>query len=399
MPFKVAVIGAGPAGAHLSSLLSQQGRRVTLYEFRAQNREKPCAGGLTHKLFADTQIQETLPIRSRSVAVSRIMSWNDRHVDVRLEEPVRVVSRKDFDGYLLETALKAGVKLVKKRANFVEQHRNRWRVSAGGTSEEYDYVVGADGINSVVRKRLSTKFRAHELYRSCGYFVKGLAEDKMVIKFFRGLEGYVWIFPGPDCSSVGICGTAHKHHMLHLHQNLATFMARHYPDEQLKKKKPFAWLIPSLPQAQYSCLRISGPGWALVGDAAGLADPVTGEGIYYAIRSAEILARCLLSNAADDYAHRVCQELGGNLIRAASLKKIFFTPGFIENTVLLAKANRDIQSLLSDLYSGAQDYLSLKRRLTRCLFPCVKDLFFQEGMGGLARALLNVGHMVYEKGS
>jgi len=393
MAGKIAVIGAGPAGSHLSSILSKQGLDITLYESKALDKDKPCAGGLTYKVFSDTGLPKDLPIPARSSTSSKVISWDDTYVDVPLEKPLTVVARRDLDRWLLERALQAGTRFVNKRVKALERTRNGWTASARGRSEQYDFVVGTDGINSLVRRTLVSRFRTHESYKACGYFVRGLAEKRVVIKFFHGLEGYSWVFPGTEYASVGICGTGHKHGTSYLIKELTRFMVGHYPKDQLRDKRPFAWLIPSLPPVSVSRLKIAGPDWALAGDAAGLADPITGEGIYYAIRSAEVLAECLLTHSMDTYPSMIYEQFARNLARAASLKKLFFSPGFIENTVLLARASPAIRNVLSDLYTGAQDYLSLEQRLVKCIVPCVKDMLSPKGAPYLGRALFNIGRI------
>ncbi len=390
MSGKIAVIGAGPAGSHLSYLLSKNGRDVTVFELKSPHKKKPCAGGLTYKLFSDTDIPEDLPIPARRVRYSRIVSWDDTYVDITLQHPVTVVTRKDFDRYLLGRSLKFGTRLINSRVKSVERAGNGWVVSAGATSEQYDFIIGADGIKSLVRNTVSVKFRTCEFYKACGYYVKELGEDKIVIKFFHGFHGYAWVFPGIEYASAGICGTGDKYRTPHLKAKLAEFLMRYYSKDQLKNKSPFSWFIPSMPLVNFNRLEIAGKNWALAGDAAGLADPITGEGIYYAISSAEILATCLLANTMEVYPSMIYERFGQNLSRAAFLKNMFFAPGFIENTVILARAGPAMQAVLSDLYSGSQDYISLKRRIVRSVLPCMKDVLCTKKWRNLGRAFGNV---------
>src|SRR5262249_36285657 len=113
--------------------------------------------------------------------------------------------------------------------------------------------------------------------------------------------------------------------------------------------------------------QISGPGWALVGDAAGLADPITGEGIYFAFKSAEILAETF-ERPPDLYASRVWNDIGRELARAARMYKRFYDGRFLaadfrKRTIQLSRRSRTLRSLLVNLIAGNQSYLDLKKRL------------------------------------
>ena len=94
--------------------------------------------------------------------------------------------------------------------------------------------------------------------------------------------------------------------------------------------EPYAWPIPSLTAADYKSMPLAGARWALVGDAAGLVDPITREGIYFALRSGDMLAETLM-RACDHslYVRRVREELASELARAARLKAGFFRPAFL----------------------------------------------------------------------
>jgi flavin-dependent dehydrogenase len=112
--------------------------------------------------------------------------------------------------------------------------------------------------------------------------------------------------------------------------------------------------------------RISGDRWALIGDAAGLVDPITGEGIYYAFSSAQILAETI--DKPSEYAARIEREIGRELARAARMYKRFYRGRFLagdfrKRTVQLAQRSRTLRSLLSNLILGNQSYLTLKKKL------------------------------------
>jgi flavin-dependent dehydrogenase len=112
--------------------------------------------------------------------------------------------------------------------------------------------------------------------------------------------------------------------------------------------------------------QISGDGWALIGDAAGLVDPITGEGIYYAFKSAEILAETL--DRRDLYQSKIQMEIGRELQRSARMYKRFYRGRFLgadfkKRTVQLAQRSKTLKTVLGNLIAGNQGYLSLKKKL------------------------------------
>jgi flavin-dependent dehydrogenase len=128
----------------------------------------------------------------------------------------------------------------------------------------------------------------------------------------------------------------------------------------------YAHTIPSPSADPRSLLEIAGARWALVGDAAALADPITGEGIYYALRSAQILARTLRSHASPlGYAEAVLDDFGRDLLKAAALRDRFYAPGFVRRMVGYCRRSPALRRILADLVLGEQGYVGLKRRLLR----------------------------------
>ena len=104
----------------------------------------------------------------------------------------------------------------------------------------------------------------------------------------------------------------------------------------------------------------------MVGDAAGLVDPITGEGIFYAFRSAEILAETIAE--PDQYAAKVSVEIGRELQRASRMYKRFYRGRFLggdfkKRTVQLSRRSRTLRRILGDLIAGNQSYLTLKKTL------------------------------------
>ena len=106
-----------------------------------------------------------------------------------------------------------------------------------------------------------------------------------------------------------------------------------------------------------------GDGWALVGDAAGYVDPLTREGIHYAIASSSFLAEALAMGDARDYPRRWNAAFGDELRWAARRSSLFFSPRFIEAFTLLSAASPSVGGIVSELIAGRQKYRRLKRDL------------------------------------
>ena len=127
-----------------------------------------------------------------------------------------------------------------------------------------------------------------------------------------------------------------------------------------------AHTIPCPSEEPSTILEIAGPRWALVGDAAALADPVTGEGIRHALRSAQLLADTLLRDGSPRrYPRRVLEDFGRELLRSARLRRTFFAPGFPTRMVRYSARSAAVREVLAELVLGEQGYLGLEWRLLR----------------------------------
>ena len=136
----------------------------------------------------------------------------------------------------------------------------------------------------------------------------------------------------------------------------------------------YAARIPGLAAETLDCRRVCGADWALLGDAAGFADPVTGEGIYYALRSAELFADCYLAGRLESYEKRWRGDFGRELRRASQMRRRFYGQflgaPFTSRMIEMARLHPGIRRTLRELVAGDQGYLTLKRTLARrALWP------------------------------
>jgi flavin-dependent dehydrogenase len=115
---------------------------------------------------------------------------------------------------------------------------------------------------------------------------------------------------------------------------------------------------------------VSGEGWYLLGDAAGLVDPITREGIYFALQSAQYAADAVIDGsgrASRHYADRIRSEIVSDLAHAARLKAAFFDPRFSRLLVAALARSEAIRAVMGDLIAGTQSYRTLSWRLVKTM--------------------------------
>jgi len=359
---RAAVVGGGPAGSRAAELLSSRGARVFLYEARP-GWEKPCGGGVPERgvdfcpFLADPSLPQVRAGRAR------IFSPRGREAAVSLAEPLRIYSRTRLNGHLLKRAKERGVEVLPTRVTSIHREGSGWKVSdATGRSRTADFVVGADGASGIVRGRVARALPSLGQSLGIGYYVDGFTSDEIILKFFDSLDGYLWIFPRPDHLAIGICGPTGAGNSEKLLRDLTRFLVDLYGVRVLGRFRTYGARIPSLPSGSAMQESSVGEGWALLGDAAGLVDPLTREGIHYALASASFLADALSEGEPLGYPRRWNAVFGGELEWASAHKELFFSPRFIEAFTHLALTT-PVAAIVSELIAGRQKYGDLRRRL------------------------------------
>ena len=363
----VVVVGAGPAGCWAAYGLARRGVRVTLVD-GSHPREKPCGGGVTGRALAlVSSTIDTRRVPVCSIRTARFVDASERDAIVPLGDHTLVVAgRTEFDGALLATAADAGASIVRSRALDVMRDMQGFLVRTREGDIRALTVIGADGANSLVRRKLARPFDRADLSIATGFFVHGVSSDEILIELVDDPPGYIWSFPRPTHLAVGICAQADA--------GAGATQLRAKADAWIRKLglatngtlEPYSWPIPSLSPESFRRLSVSGPGWLLTGDAAGLVDPVTREGIYFALLSGAWAADAALDARGETrYAERVREEIVADLIRAAEYKSRFFQPRFRRLFLESLRNSGKVRRVTGDLIAGEQPYSSLKWALLR----------------------------------
>lgn len=359
---KVAIVGAGVAGAYLSGLLAEKGCSNLLFDYLAPY-EKPCGGGIASKTIREFPFLDSQEIAKREVHSVEFVSPRGRAYTFSLPSPFYVFSRKELSRFLIDRAMRLGASFIPEKVVRVERRKRGWEVISDHGSYSADLLVGADGVKSIVRRQLWRNFDPRDLSLTVVSYIKGDFEGRVKVCFLSGVEGYIWWFPRPGNASVGIGSPLGQIESHQLETLLRKFTSEYYPSRG-KRGVSFKWaLVPSLRAEELSRQRFSGERWALVGDAAGLVDPLTREGIYYALKSAQLLAEAILKGELGEYDRMLEEEFLGELRKAARLRRRFYSPWFLEMGLRLAAASGSFREIAFQLLLEKPAYTRLKKRL------------------------------------
>ena len=326
----IAVIGGGPAGAAAAIRAARLGAEVVVFEKGPHGRDKVCGDGLTPRAVAALD-ELAIPLDGahlidglRMIAGKRRreLPWSDGG---RFPSHGAVWPRRRLDAALIDAASAAGADVrFDATAEVVVDGGGRVSgVRCGSDTWAADLVVVAAGAQGAVARQLGAVRDPHEPY---GIAIRAYVESPrhadrhieacLTIKDERGtwVPGYGWMFPCGDGTvniGVGALSTMRGFRQLNLNTLLDSYRAS-VPDWQIgpNLERPRAWRLPM------SAVKRHGPGWVAIGDAAGLVNPMNGEGIDYGLESGMLAADLFAADPASapaEYDRQIGERFDGFL--------------------------------------------------------------------------------------
>jgi len=284
MDYDVVIIGAGPAGCAAAYDLRASQRQVLLLDKREFPRGKTCAGGLTPKTLKALRYSVAPVVKkvcSRMVVgkgLHRKVMFNSRH-------PICAMTvRSQFDSFCLEKTMQRGASFdVVKTIDGIEETDTHVDLHTDKGIIRSKYMIGADGVNSRVRRLTHAFAGIKREFAIEGIIPMGKAsQTEMEINFDRAISGYGWTFPKDDHVNVGLYSSMGSEKLSK--QQLIQYSKDRFGDDAVEDVRGYP---------------IGTGGWnyrpthkriILAGDAAGMADPLLGEGIFNAVKSGQMAA-------------------------------------------------------------------------------------------------------------
>ena len=289
--YRVVIVGAGPSGCSAANTLLDNRDDILIIDKESFPRHKPCAGGLTPKTVKNLPFS-LKGLEQHSSESMDFKFTNGKTVHLKHNEGAcKMVIREEFDNHFLNFIIKKGANLIKDKVIKVSDFSDYVILETEMYLIKCEILIGADGANSTVR-RLATNLKfKNPVFAFEGLVNKESCTKKSPTKFIFNKLGYGWIFPKHDHYNVCICNLIYDSSEPKPKKNdLVAFVKDELGSDSLENITGFpigTEGVDYVPQSE----RIY-----LIGDAAGLAETLLGEGIYNAVMSGKYIANAIISS-------------------------------------------------------------------------------------------------------
>ncbi len=320
MTYDVIVAGAGPAGASAAYWLGEAGHRVAVLEKEELPRYKPCGGGVPRTVF-DRFPFDFSTIVERWIQHVRFRFRDGREIVADLpERSIAMVMRDRFDLHILNHA-QADVMDQAPVTTLQQDESGVTVTTASGETLRARYLLGADGANSRVSRLVDLR---RDSQMGVAIEAEVPADEDLLEEYVHTAlfvfgtlsKGYLWIFPKAKHLSVGI-GTFQEHvtNIKHTLRGKIAELGIEIDGTRLRGH-PLPIHLKREPLRRGRVL--------LLGDAAGLMDPLLGEGIRHAVDSGRLAAESILNDRPQGYSQRVHREIGRDLLWGRRWAQFFY---------------------------------------------------------------------------
>jgi len=372
----VVVVGAGPAGSIAARRLSEYGFDVSLYEKERLPRHKHCAGYISCRTI---KALDSIGINCRGILHQKIRGWRiqsgedvlDLEIDGQEDNLPGNAYREEFDYFLAQHAAEGGARIIDStkviKVAIPKNKGERYSVITQKGREECEIVLGADGVRSVVREQLGIPYP--ESKWAVTIEAEVLADERAIdshheknfISFNYVQEGYAWSFPKRKARTVNVGLGVSVEEAKRMREPLLDAWKSVLQNQEWYRNQSVHHHVELMPY-KGTVDRLGHERILLLGDAAGLVDPVGGEGIPYAIESGikaaeaaklELGREVPLLDAYDCLMKNALDEIN---VYAMRLQNYFFVKNKIKTILRLTRRNEDLRNLMLKISRGLISY-------------------------------------------
>jgi geranylgeranyl reductase family protein len=375
--FDSIVVGAGPAGASAAYYLAKKGHSVLIIEKASLPRYKPCGGGVSPAI-AEWFDFDFTPVVKNTISQVKYTWKMGEPMEIQLKDvtPMWMVQRGEFDNFLVRQAVERGAELKDNlEVTAINLQGDSWQVTTNGGNFEGKYLIAADGANGFVAKQLG--FAPTKTVAAASLEVPGEISDRranMAYFDFGSLKnGFMWCFPKTDGFSFsGAYVRDERGNLEELQEQLYKYA------EQFGLNAASGKYIEHPLNLWDGDRSLHGERVVIAGEAAGIVDPLIGEGIrpaiFTGIEAATAVSKAIAgeTDALAQYTENIKREWGSNLAKAQLLAGIFYKAPKIAYKVGLKRPATG--QVMGKILCGELSYSEVAEKVT-------KKLRFIPGLG------------------